>query len=60
MLASLFGIHLNEDLPELKSLVPLRISNEIMSGKLPTFNPSTVMLGKNESCHFMDRAALAV
>lgn len=60
MLASLFGIHLNEDPPELKSLVPLRISNEIMSGKLPTFNPSTVMLGKNESCHFMDRAALAV
>ncbi len=60
ILASLFGIHLNEDPPELQSLVPQRISNEIVSGTLPTFNPSTIMLGKNETCHFMDRAALAV
>jgi hypothetical protein len=31
-----------------------------MSGNLPKFNPSTIMLGKNETCHFMDKAALAV
>lgn len=60
MLASFFGIHLNEDPPQLQSLVPQRISNEIMTGTHPKFNPSTVMLGKNEICHFMDKAALAV
>lgn len=58
--ASLFGIHLSEDAPQLQSLVPQRISNEIMTGQLPRFNPSTIMLGKNETCHFMDKAALAV
>ncbi len=58
--ASLFGIRLSEDAPELQSLVPQRISNEIMSGQLPTFRPSTIMLGKNETCHFMDKASLAV
>ena len=59
-LASLFGVHLNEDAPKLTSLVPQRISNEIMTGQLPKFNPSTLMLGKNETCHFMDKAALVV
>jgi hypothetical protein len=58
--ASLFGIRLSEDAPQLQSLVPQRISNEIMVGNLPKFNPSTIMLGKNETCHFMDKAALAV
>lgn len=58
--ASLFGIHLSEDAPQLQSLVPQRILNEIMTGQLPKFNPSTIMLGKNETCHFMDKAALAV
>lgn len=58
--ASLFGIRLSEDVPRLQSLVPQRISNEIMTGQLPKFNPSTIMLGKNETCHFMDKAALAV
>lgn len=58
--ASLFGIRLNEDAPQLQSLVPQRISNEIMTGQLPKFNPSTIILGKNERCHFMDKAALAV
>lgn len=60
VLASLFGIHLNEDAPKLTSLVPQRISNEIMTGQLPKFNPSNLMLGKNETCHFMDKAALVV
>lgn len=59
-IASLFGIRLSEDAPHLQSLVPQRISNEIMTGQLPKFNPSTIMLAKNETCHFMDRAALAV
>ncbi len=59
-IASLFGIRLNEDVPQLNSLVPQRISNEIMTGQLPKFNPSTIMLGKNETCHFMDKAALAI
>ena len=59
-LASLFGIRLNEDAPQLQSLVPQRISNEIMTGQLPTFRPSGIMLGQNETCHFMDKAALAV
>ena len=58
--ASLFGVHLSEDAPQLQSLVPQRISNEIMTGQLPKFNPSTILLGKNETCHFMDKAALAV
>ncbi len=58
--ASLFGIRLSEDAPQLQSLVPQRVSNEIMTGQLPKFNPSTIMLGKNETCHFMDRCALAV
>lgn len=58
--ASLLGIHLSEDAPQLQSLIPPRISNEIMSGNLPKFNPSTILLGKNETCHFMDKAALAV
>lgn len=59
-IASLFGIHLNEDVPQLQSLVPQRISNEIMTGQLPVFRPSGIMLGQNETCHFMDKAALAV
>ena len=58
--ASLFGIHLNEDAPKLQSLVPQRISNEIMAGQLPVFRPSGIMLGQNEKCHFMDTAALVV
>ena len=60
MLASLFGVRLSEDAPRLTSLVPQRISNEIMTGQLPKFNPSTIMLAQNEICHFMDKAALAV
>ena len=60
LLASLMGVHLNEEAPQLESLVPQRISNQIMSGQLPKFNPSTIILGQNESCHFMDRAALAI
>ncbi|MDF2872844.1 MAG: hypothetical protein K0R05_4419 [Anaerocolumna sp.] len=60
VIASLFGIHLNEDTPQLQSLVPQRISSEIMTGQLPSFSPSTIMLGQNETCHFMDKAALAV
>lgn len=59
-LASLFGIHLNEDVPQLQSLVPQRVSNEILSGTLPKFSPATLMLGKNETCHFMDKAAVSV
>ena len=59
-IASLFGIRLNEDAPQLQSLVPQRITNEIMTGQLPTFRPSGIMLAQNESCHFMDKAALAV
>lgn len=58
--ASLLGMRLSEDAPQLQSLVPQRISNEIMTGNLPKFNSSTVMLGKNETCHFMDKAALVV
>lgn len=53
--ASIFGIRLSEDVPQLQSLVPKRISNQIMTGQLPKFNPSTIMLGKNETCHFMDK-----
>jgi hypothetical protein len=60
IIAGLLGVHVNEEPPNLISLVPQRISNEIMSGQLPKFNPSTIMLGKNETCHFMDRAALVV
>ena len=60
LLASFFGIHLNEDLPQLQSLVPERVANEIVSGALPRFKPATIMLAQNETCHFMDRAALAV
>ena len=59
-IASLFGVRLSEDAPQLQSLVPQRISNEIMTGQLPKFNPSTIMLAKNETCHFMDKAALVV
>ena len=59
-LASLMGIKLSEDPPQLNSLVPQRISNEIMSGQLPRFHPSTIMLEQGESCHFMDRAALVL
>ena len=59
-LASLFGIRINEEPPQLQSLVPARVSSEIKSGVLPRFNPNTIMLGKNEICHFMDRAALVV
>ena len=58
--ASIFGIRLSEDVPQLQSLVPKRISNQIMTGQLPKFNPSTIMLGKNETCHFMDKAALVI
>lgn len=56
--SALFGIHLSEDPPKLESLVPARISADIMNGKLPVFHPSTLFLEPNETCHFMDRAAL--
>ena len=58
--ASLFGVRLSEDVPQLKSLVPQRITNEIIAGQLPKFNPSTIMLAQNEVCHFMDNAALVL
>ena len=47
--ASLFGIHLSEDAPQLQSLVPQKVSNEIMTGQLPKFKPSTIMLNKGET-----------
>lgn len=59
-LASLIGLHLSEDPPDLESLVPNRIQNEIMCGRLPRFNPTTIMLNSGESCHYMNRAALAL
>lgn len=58
--ASLFGIKLSEDVPNLQSLVPQRVANNIITGQIPKFHPSTIMLGKNETCHFMDKAALVV
>lgn len=59
-IADLLGIRLSEKPPQLQSLVPERITNEIMAGRLPKFNPSTLMLAKNETCHFMDKATLVV
>lgn len=58
--ASLFGIRLSEDAPKLESLVPQRIENVIMAGHLPTFRPANIMLAQNETCHFMDRCAIAI
>lgn len=58
--ASLLGIHLSEEPPVMQSLVPKRIANEIMNGKLPKFTPSTILLKQNEICHFMNKAALVV
>lgn len=58
--ASLFGIRLSEDTPEIHSLVPLGVENQILAGKLPIFRPSTLMLGQNETCHFMDQCAIVV
>lgn len=60
LLATLLGIHLNEDPPQLQSLVPKRVVNEISARTLPIFNPATIMLEQNETCHFMDRAALVI
>lgn len=59
-IASLFGIRLSEKPPQMQSLVPQRIANKITAGTLPKFNPSTLMLNVNETCHFMDKAALAI
>lgn len=60
IIASLLGIHVSEDPPQLQSLVPARVVQKIEAGTLPRFNPSTIMLENGETCHFMDRAALAV
>lgn len=60
LIASFFGIHLDEDPPELQSLVPKRISDTIINGNLPKFHPSTINLRANETCHFMDKCALAM
>lgn len=58
--ASLFGIRLSEDAPQIVSLVPQKVSNEIMTGQLPTFRPSTLLLEQNETCHFMDKCAIVI
>lgn len=60
LLASFFGIRISDDKPVLETLVPSRISSEIMNGQLPTFRPTTIKLSANEVCHYMDRAALVV
>ena len=58
--ASIFGIRLSEDVPQLQSLVPKRISNQIMTGQLPKFNPSTIMLGRMKHVILLDKAALVI
>lgn len=60
LLASFFGIRISDDKPDLVTLVPPRISNEVKNGQLPIFRPTTIKLNANEVCHYMDRAALVV
>lgn len=52
LLASFFGIRISDDKPDLVTLVPPRISNEVKNGQLPIFRPTTIKLNANEVCHY--------
>lgn len=59
ILSDLFGLSNNQlQVPILTSIVPVNAAQAIRSGQLPQFNTKTIMLGNNEICHFIDRAAL--
>ena len=57
-IARFFGIMFPPDKPDLKSIVPNQAKDMILSGNLPTFTTNTIMLKKNEVCHYIDKAAL--
>lgn len=58
-LLDLFGKSNNApQAPSLVSIIPPNVAAAIRAGKLPTFKTRTVLLGENEICRFIDRAAL--
>ena len=54
----LFGNNNNQNTIDLtiNSVLPDKAKNDIEKGILPTFNTATIILSKNEICHFIDRA----
>lgn len=57
-LSTILGIEEPVMPPVLNSLVPPVAATAIRSGQLPQFNTKTIMLGKNEICRYIERAAL--
>lgn len=59
ILSDLFGLSNNQpQVPVVTSIVPVNAAQAIRSGQLPQFNTKTIMLGKNETCRFIDKAVL--
>lgn len=60
LLSFLFGQGQENILPQVQSIIPSQAENLIKSGTLPNFDTSTIMLGKDEKCHFIDRVIMVI
>ena len=56
----LFGKTNNDNAVDLTltSILPVGAMREIESGNLPVFNTATIVMSKNEICHFIDKSIL--
>ena len=56
----LFGKTNNDNAVDLTltSILPAGAMREIESGNLPVFNTATIVMSKNEICHFIDKSIL--
>lgn len=60
ILNNLLGIPDEPIMPVVNSVIPENAKNIILSGKLPVFTTKTIMLNKNEICHYIDKAVMTV
>lgn len=52
----LFGNNQNTIDLTINSVLPDKAKNDIEQGILPSYSTATIILSKNETCHFIDRA----
>ena len=57
VLAKLFGVVPQEEIPQLVSIFPDAAKNKVKSGKLPTIIADRIILSNGEICHFVDVSA---
>ena len=60
LIENILVINSCEKQPQLESIVPSQAEQLIINNQLPQFNTKTIVLAKNEVCHFIDKALLIV